>query len=331
MSEVQEVEFEQETPFTNPDLPFADAGGNEATGSKDTVANKAVLLRLTIRSWGVRRTVPKAKVEVDADKALIHVGKDILDSDTLREIRSLDGEIRAYLAAKALPSQFKSGVYLVPIKMVDRIDKVLQAKIARRRELVTRLADELPGLIAEQKPRLRGLFNAYEYPTPEQILNLFSLTYSYFTFDTPEALKAISAEIFERETENAKEWWVEAKASADALVTLQAQEVVEHLLKRLSVDDVEGERLKGLRESAVEGLREFFDDFTDRNLADNTKLAEIVGRGKALLDGVDVNTLRNNLGKREFFKAGLDDIKEQLDRMVVDKPARRIVLDDDDV
>jgi hypothetical protein len=312
------------------ELPFADASGQEATGQEDTVAKKAVLLRLTIRSWGVRRTVPKAKVEVDADKALIHVGKDILDSETLRAIRSLDGEIRAYLAAKALPSQFKSGVYLVPIKLVDRIDKVLQEKIARRKALVVQLAGELPGLIAEQKPRLRGLFNEYEYPTPEQILNLFSLTYSYFTFDAPEALKAISKEIFERETENAKEWWVEAKANANALLTLQAKEVVEHLQKRLAGGGVEGERLKFLRETAVEGLREFFDDFTERNLADNNELAAIVGRGKALLSGVDVDSLRNNLGIREQVQAGLADIKEQLDKLVVDKPLRQIQLDDDD-
>lgn len=310
--------------------PLADAGG-EAVVEEDTAKKKAMLLRLTIRSWGVRRTVPTAKVEVNADKALIHVGKDILDSATLRAIRSLDGEIRAYLSAKALPSQFKAGVYLVPIKMVQRIDRRLQEKLVERRALVAQLADELPGLIEEAKPRLRDVFNAFEYPTPAQILELFSLTYNYFTFDSPEALKAISTEIFERETEKAQEWWLAAKAGGDDMLTEQAVEVVTHLHKRLSGDVGEGERLKGLRESAVSALTEFFDDFADRNLADNTKLADIVARGKALLSGVDVNTLRNNLGRREAVKVGLEGIKAELDKLVVDRPKRRIVLDDADV
>jgi hypothetical protein len=311
------------------ELPIAGASG-EQIDAEDTAAKKAVLLRLTIRSWGVRRTVSTTKVEVNADKSLIFVGKNILDSETLRKIRSLDGDIRAYLASKALPSQFKSGVYLVPIKLVTRIDAVLQRKIALRRELVAQLSVELPGLIEEIKPRLKEVFNQFEYPTPEQILALFNLTYSYFTFDSPESLRAISTEIFEREAESAKEWWVAAKAGADDLLMEQAQEITDHLLKRLSAE-TEGDRLKGLRNSAVNALTEFFDDFDDRNLGNNAALTEIVTRGKALLSGVDTNTLRNNLGRRETVKSGLADIKEQLDKLVMDRPKRRIVLSDDDV
>src|SRR5262245_24402679 len=45
---------------------------------QEDITKKTVLLRVTLRSLGVRRTLPKSLVTVDADKSMLHFSKDIL-------------------------------------------------------------------------------------------------------------------------------------------------------------------------------------------------------------------------------------------------------------
>jgi len=294
------------------------------------IGKKTVLLRLTLGALGVRRSLSKSLVEIDADKTMIHLGKDILDSPVLKKIRAHDGATRAYLDSKAFPSQFKKGVYVVATAMVNDIDPVLQKRKAERAGLVDEFLAGYPSECEESLRRLRAAGQRADYPPVEVVRSLFTFTYSYFLFDVPDALKNISAEIFQREAENAKEWKSEVEKEVRSALVLTMKGVTDHLLDRLSKTSEEG-RVKGLRESAVAGLTDFLNDFAKQDVANFTELQALVGRARGLMDGVDVDTLRNNLGIRDVVEKGLVDIKEQLDKLVVEKPDRRIVFDDDDV
>ena len=69
-----------------------------------SIFERAVCLSFTFRAMGTSRKVSSAHVEIDADKDLIHVSKDLLESPTLKEINSGDNAMRQWLAGQCLPS-----------------------------------------------------------------------------------------------------------------------------------------------------------------------------------------------------------------------------------
>ena len=294
------------------------------------ISKKTVLLRLTLRALGVRRTLSKALVQVDADKKLIHVGKDILDSPLLRKIRAHDGETRAYLDAKAFPSQFKKGVYQLSTAMVNDIDAVLQRRKAERAVLVDEFCDEYPEVSRVSRERLRAAGNDADYPPVEVVRGLFGFSYNYFVADVPDALRNVSRAIFEREAENALDWRKSMEQEVKSGLVALMKGALDHLKDRLANQTADG-RVKNLRESAVKGLTDFLNEFPKQNAAVNfSELETLVERTRGLLDGVDKDTLVNNYGVREVVEKGLGDIKEQLDKLIVEQPVRQIVFDDDD-
>src|ERR1035437_1147093 len=67
------------------------------------LAKKTVFIKVHLGLLGNSRKVSSSQVEVDADKALIHAAKNLLDSPELQAIRSLDGDVRRYLYDTCLP------------------------------------------------------------------------------------------------------------------------------------------------------------------------------------------------------------------------------------
>lgn len=90
------------------------------------VTDKTVCISLSFGSVGNSRKVSTSQVEVDTDKTMLRVTKTLLDSDELAAIGKLDAETRAAIVAIALPSFFRSGVYLVPIPAIEMIEGILE-------------------------------------------------------------------------------------------------------------------------------------------------------------------------------------------------------------
>jgi len=61
---------------------------------------------------------------VDADKRLVRVSKTLLDSQELKAIKTLDGEIRQYLYNMCLP--FEPGILFLPLQLIETADRRLR-------------------------------------------------------------------------------------------------------------------------------------------------------------------------------------------------------------
>ena len=105
---------------------------------KSNLFDRAVILSVTLRRPGTRRKASTSLIDVispaademlstpnvqpmftTTDKSLLHLSKDILDSDELRAVQRLDGTIREYLSRTGLPSPLKQGCYLIPIDLIE--------------------------------------------------------------------------------------------------------------------------------------------------------------------------------------------------------------------
>ena len=292
------------------------------------IFESAVCLSVSLSRLGTRRKVSSSKVEVEADKDMIHVTKDIIQSKELKDIVRVDGEIKAFLRNVALPSVFRGGVYLLPIALVEMTDAKLEEFRASRIEKVEVFLTSYPTLVEQAQQKLRDLSSPTDYPPVEVVRTTFGMDTQYLTFGVPGQLEAISKAIFKREQEKSA---AKVQEQADQIVqvlTLSMKDLVDHMVDRLT-PDADGKK-KIFRDSLVKNMGEFLTTLKARNLTNDVKLDTLADQAKSLLDGVDPATLREADNIREYVRSGMEKIKEELDVMVTLRPSRKIVFEEDE-
>lgn len=300
----------------------------EAETAASSLTAKTVCLQLRLGGLGTRQRVDAEEVEVDADKDMLHVSKDILQSMELKAVRRQAAEIRAYVRAMALPSILRGGIYLLPVTLIPGIEARLEEMRAVRKGLVQKFVDAYPQLVVEAKERLRDLFNEGDYPVAGRVKGAFTMDVRYLTFGTPSQLKEISADLWAREQKKAERAWEVASVEITNLLRAEFQKLVNHMVERLT-PDADG-KPKVFRGTLVANFAQYMESFNPRNVTNDTELAKLVDQARDLLNGIDAQTLRDNDSLRGQTGEAFAGIKATLDTMVVDKPKRLISLDDDE-
>src|ERR1051326_4764095 len=121
------------------------------------LAKKTVCIKVRLSTMGNTRKVSTAQIEADADKDLLRVSKQLMDSEELKAIRRFDGEIRRYLYNICLP--FEIGIHLLPIAALETVEQHLREFAEGRGRLVGAFLAAYPSLCQEASKRLRGLYN----------------------------------------------------------------------------------------------------------------------------------------------------------------------------
>jgi hypothetical protein len=103
-------------------------------------------------------------------------------------------------------------------------------------------------------------------------------------------------------------------------------DLVDRMVERL---DTNGDsKPKVFRDTLVTNLSEFIESFAPRNITDDAELGRLVDRCRGVLDGVDADALRASTAVRSKVRDGMARVQVALDSMVIDRPARRIVLEE---
>jgi len=123
------------------------------------MAARTIVLIVTFSGIGNRRKVDTSRVQVDADKELIAVSKQLFESEALWEIQALDSEARRYIESRALPSMLKKGVYLLPLELVTEVETKLSEYAAQRHMFADKLKETYDEAVNQSKKRLRDLEN----------------------------------------------------------------------------------------------------------------------------------------------------------------------------
>lgn len=294
----------------------------EAAGLFD----RAVVLVLGIGCLGTRRKISTAAVQVDADKTMLHLGKEILEAAELDAIKSFDGELRTWVGKKALPSPLRRGTYLIPLGLVVEVDARLEVYRRQRVELVEAFIGAYDRAKNEARERLGPLFNTLDYPAAEKVRAAFSLDVRYVAFGVPGKLEVLNREIWERERSKAESNWREASEEVRQALRAGLADLVDRMVDRL---DTNGDgKPRVFRDTLVTNLGEFIDSFAPRNITDDEELGRLVERCRRVLDGVDADALRASTAVRSKVRNGMSQVQVALETMVIDRPNRRIVLED---
>jgi hypothetical protein len=271
---------------------------------------------------------PRSPVQIDADPEMVRVQKVLFKSPEYDAICRFDRKIAAYLKTRCLPSLLRKGAYLLPIPLVKEVDQMLTNFAAQRKELVRILAGKFTQIVEESEKPLGGLFNRKDYPTPEELDELFSMVVRYITFGVPENLKEASRSIFQREQDKAQAMWAEATEEVRQVLRVGLAEFVDRMINGLTPRS-DGKK-KTLRANLLNRITDFLGTFAARNITNDAELAELVDRAKALLTGVDAKSLSDNQDLRAAVQNGFNEVKKSLNTLVGKQPTRRIVLSDEE-
>ncbi len=264
------------------------------------------------------------------NRKFLSASKKLLQSAELKAVQSLDAEISAYIRKIALPSHFRSGMFLVPVDLVVTLDAGLRKYRDERAALVAAFATAYPALTEAVRAELGDLFNAGDYPAPSAVAELFPFEWEFVTYSTPQNLKQIKASLYEeaKEKEQAR-----VRVAVDECVQTMRfgfSELVNKMLERLTPEDtVEGPKKKIFKKSTIENLNDFLELFDVRNIAGDTQLASYVKEVKELMNGVDPVRLRSDDAFREQVRSAFATVASNLETIVVDRGSRRITLDDE--
>lgn len=297
--------------------------------TQQSILNNALCLSLELSRIGTRRKVNSeaAAQAYGAQEDLIHVSKEILVSEALKKITKLDGEIRMYVASKCLPaaSMFRSGVYLIPYASIVKINTRLKEFKGMRTALVQEFVAEYDKAKTEAEQNLGPLFDPNNYPDVERVRSLFTMQFRYIEFDTPKKLKGIDPEAYQEELDKAREAVANCTEDIKTALRENMAKLVEHMFDKLT-EKPDGSK-KIFRDSSVEKLKEFLEDFNSKNITNDKELAELVSKAQQLMEGVEPDALRKDVNVSAKIKAGFEAIKGDLDTMLVDRKKRNISFD----
>lgn len=296
-------------------------------GNAESALQRAVVLSVSFGKPGVRRKVNNSEIEIDADKSLIHVSKEILSCDEYKAVGKLDGVLTKTLREKCLPANkfFRRGFHLVSPEMLQEIDEeVIRFKYSRQL-LIDEFMGVYPQKVEQDKMRLRGTFDPDDYPVTEKVRQAFYLKTRYLALGTPDNLRGANAEIFARQEQENSQFWAEAREEIRSTLRVALSEFVNHLLDKLT--GANGEKVKIFRDSAVTKMIGFLDAFEKRNLTDDGEMLSIVQKARALMAGVDPQTLRENGTVREIVTKGFEELRGSIDGLLSTR-TRQIRLPD---
>jgi hypothetical protein len=299
---------------------------------------QCVLLDLGFSRFGVLRKVKRAEVEVQANNSegdqeevpaeAIRLSKALVRSEAYEKIASGDGATMRAVASMGLP--FRRGLAAIPVKLVDRIVALLQAREVERQCEVDAFVADYPLAIDRARRELGPLFRLDDYPTVEDVRASFTMRWTFVELGAASGLRNISQSLYEREAAKVKAQWASAAEQMQAALREAFVALVESLRERLD-GSREGGKAKIFRDSRVDSLKEWVDLFDARNVTGDEALAQLVSKAQALLAGTSASELRDDARLRRETAVALGEIKASAATLVTsDAPRRRFRLTDED-
>jgi hypothetical protein len=307
--------------------------GNMSTNAVANIFDHAVLLSLELGKLGIRRKVESSEVTVDADKSMLHVSKEILQSDSLKAINRFDADLRLWVRARSIPSNFRAGTFLLNLNLVEEVDNHLQAGQARRLDLIRSFLWDYARLCDEAQVKLGTLFNRRDYPRVSKVEASFSFEWSYAEMSAPGRLESISGEIYRRARDQAAAQWQNALDEGKNLLRSEFAGMVAHLADVLTPGtDGQVKRIKAPegKRSWISDFQDFLTTFRNRDLAGDEELGAIVDQIKGALGGVPIASIKTDDQIRDQLRAAMASAQESLSGMVITGGGGRSIEMDED-
>lgn len=296
------------------------------TKQTSTIFDNAVALVVDMGKLGSTRKLGGGAVEVEGtDKDRVRASKKLFQCEEYDDITRFDIQTRAFLQRRSVSAaMFRDGVWLVRSTLYPSLVESLKERRAERNELVNAFIAKYDDFKKADKKALGPNYDPGDYPSEEEARARFRLDWYCIVFETPESLQSISSQVFDEEVSNLKRTVGDMTKDCERILCTETQKVVDHMLDALA-GGPRG-KSKKFNDSMVEKAVQFFTDLPGRNITDKEELQSIAAKVRSLLKNVDPQDLRDSSTLRKSVVGTITEIKQQVDALLVEKPARALAF-----
>lgn len=291
-----------------------------------TIACRVRRDKLGVRKAMSREQLKDVATYFDADSKALSAAKRLLDTrdPAFRAVVRVMSQAVSYWKAMTAPYP-EPGTRLIRKDLVE----MFNTRMKQYQDELEPAAEALQAKYGELRERAReqlgNLFNPADYPA--RIDLEFGIHWDFPSIEPPEYLKQLHPQLYAHECERIKGRFEEAVRLTEQALLTKLHEMVAHLSERLS-GDVDG-KSKVFRDSAIANLNGFFEQFRTLNLGSNVDMQRLVDQAQNLVKGVSAEDLRGSNDLRSKVADGLSAIGKELDGMMINKPGRKIDLEDE--
>jgi hypothetical protein len=286
-------------------------------------------VRVSFMWLGVRKTLtPEQKSQAaesfGAEGEFLSARKKLLDTKhpAYKEVTAVRGRVLAYWRGLTLPYP-DPGIRLIKQHQIEEFHRQLDVFRQQLDEAVAKLDDHYEELKTAARRRLGELYDGNDYPP--RLRGLFGIDWEFPSVEPPDYLFHLNPALYEQENARVSHRFDEAVQLAEQAFIGELTKLVAHLTERLTGG---GGDPKVFRDSAVTNLLEFFERFKQLNVRSNVQLDELVEQARQVVQGVWPQDLRQNGALRQQVASQLSQVQSVLDGMMVDRPRRRIIRND---
>ena len=280
-------------------------------------------VRVSFTWLGVRKTLtPDQKAQAaepfGAQESYLSAAKKLLDTSdpAYREVTKVRSRAIGYWKALTLPYP-EPGLRLIRQDGLTDFNKAMEDYRRQLREAVDHLDSRYDSLKAAARQRLGSLFAVEDYPASLQ--GLFAVEWEFPTVEPPAYLLELNPAIYEQERQRITARFDLAVQMAEEAFVAEFSKLVGHLTERISGDD------KVFRDSAVDGLKGFFERFKALNVHSSGQLDALVTQAQKAVEGVKPQDLRDSDALRKQVATQLQTVSANLESLLVDQPRRKIL------
>jgi hypothetical protein len=287
----------------------------------------AAAVRVSLHWWGTHRALTSEQkaamgAAASADSRFLTAGKKLIDTrhEAFRRLTSVKTRIGSYWRGISLP-YVEPGVRLIKQGDIESFVHTMQGF----REELTQAEGDLNAVYdqvkADARQRLGRLYNPGDYPA--EIVHLFGVEWDFPSVEPPSYLMRVAPEVYAEERQRVAARFDEAVRLAEQAFAGEFARLLSHLTQRLANGE-DGQR-QVFRNSAVNNLTDFFSRFSELNVRSNPELDALVEQARQMVQGVTPQRLRDSDSLRQQIAGEMAQVRQQVERLIVDVPRRRLV------
>jgi len=203
---------------------------------------------------------------------------------------------------------------LLPIANLTKFHTEYRDHVLKFQTLVDDFLDKYPTIVSNMAFVQGSMFDRNEYPDVSELRHKFSIDLIQSEVPTGDFRCTIAQDLVD---DMSKHYERQALRLVEDILNKQTNQLVE-IMRSISyccetetVIDDKGEvkvRRRKLYDSTLDRARELCETFKKFNLTADPKLEEARAGLEQLLDGVEIEKLRNSESQRVIIKEGIDDI-----------------------
>lgn len=289
--------------------------------STNNIFSKGCLVILEVSIWSGLKKIPKSIASEKLGSDWANGSKALVPNEALKPIKRVHHFSKSYLEARSLPFPIPKALF-VPLDLIESIDNHLKVKQVEFYNEVAEFKSRYSDHRETAKEVLNGLFNETDYPI--DITNKFSFAYRFITVGCPENNSILSPELVKQEKEKFIATMENARLIAVDALRIEFSGIIDSCVERLT-PNVDGSRKK-FKNSLTGNFTDFFETFKSRNIFDDKELKELVTKAENIVNGFDVQELRDNDTLAMDIKNSMSTLNTELEKSIVDAPLRAIDL-----